>query len=140
MFIVVLGLVVLLMAPIDSIAVAGDYPERPVEVIVPWGVGGGSTQFARVLTQATEKFLGKPLPIINIPGGGGNIGMIEYLKRPADGYSIMSVNSDIIIATVLGTYKHTWDELNYIVRTTSAENWIFVGKDNPFTKFEDVVE
>jgi tripartite-type tricarboxylate transporter receptor subunit TctC len=140
LFMVVLGLLVLLMAPIDSIAAAGKYPERPVECIVPWGVGGGSTIFARAMTQQAEKFLGQPIPIINIPGASGGVGLIEFMKKPADGYSITTVNTDTVIGSALGTYKHTIDELDFIIRAAISTTVIYVRKESPFTKFEELAD
>jgi tripartite-type tricarboxylate transporter receptor subunit TctC len=139
-FFVILGLVVLWMVPIDSIAAAGKYPERPVECIVPWGAGGGSTLFARAMTQQVEKFLGQPIPIINIPGASGGVGLIEFMKRPPDGYSITTVNTDTVIGSALGTYKHTIDELDFIMRAAISTTVIYVRKESPFTKFEDLAD
>lgn len=138
--IAVLSLVVLLMSTMDSIAAAGKYPERPVECIVPWGVGGGSTLFARAMIQPAEKFLGQPIPIINIPGASGGLGLIEFMKRPADGYSITTVNTDTVIGSALGTYKHTIDELDFIIRAAISTTVIYVRKESPFTKFEELAD
>lgn len=138
--IAVLSLVVLLMSTMDSIAAVGKYPERPVECIVPWGVGGGSTLFARAMIQPAEKALGQPIPIINIPGASGGLGLIEFIKRPPDGYSITTVNTDTVIGSALGTYKHTIDELDFIIRAAISTTVIYVRKESPFTKFEDLAD
>ena len=140
MLMVILGFTVLMMAPIDSIAATGKYPERPVECIVPWGAGGGSTLFARAMTVPAEKALGQPIPIINIPGASGGLGLIEFMKRPADGYSIITVNTDTVIGSALGTYKHTVDELDFIIRAAISTTVIYVRKDSPYTKFEDLAD
>jgi tripartite-type tricarboxylate transporter receptor subunit TctC len=140
LFIVVLCLVAVLITPIDSIAAAGKYPERPVECIVPWGAGGGSTLFARAMTSPAEKFLGQPIPIINIPGASGGLGLIEFMKKPADGYSITTVNTDTVIGSALGTYKHTVDELDFIIRAAYSTTVIYVRKDSPYAKFEDLAD
>ena len=140
MLMVILGFTVLMMAPIDSLAAAGKYPERPVECIVPWGAGGGSTLFARAMTVPAEKALGQPIPIINIPGASGGLGLIEFMKRPADGYSIITVNTDTVIGSALGTYKHTVDELDFIIRAAISTTVIYVRKDSPYTKFEELAD
>ena len=137
-FIVVLSLVALLMSPVDPIAAAERYPERPVECIVPWGAGGGSTIFARAMTTPAEKFLGQPIPIVNIPGASGGVGLIEFMKRPADGYTISTVNTDTVIGSALGTYKHTVDELDFIMRAAYSTTVIYVRKDSPYAKFPDL--
>jgi putative tricarboxylic transport membrane protein len=64
------------------------YPSRPIELIVPWGPGGGSDQTARMLATLLEQELKVSVPVVNVPGGTGNTGMTKLLSAPADGYSI----------------------------------------------------
>lgn len=68
-----------------------DYPNRPIDVVVPYPAGGGADVFVRVLekTIAGEQLLEAPLVVRNRPGGSGTIGS-RYVKdaRP-DGYRIL---------------------------------------------------
>jgi tripartite-type tricarboxylate transporter receptor subunit TctC len=139
LFTVVLSMILLLISTMDSTAASGKYPERPVDCIVPWGVGASSA-FAQALNKPTEKFLGQPLPVINIPGASGCAGLIELMRRPADGYSIITVNTDTVIGSAMGTCQVTVDKLSFIVRGAISHTWICVRKDSPFTKFEEVVQ
>ena len=50
-------LVAVLAASLFTYAMAAGYPERPIELIVPWGPGGGADKFARTLTPELEKRL-----------------------------------------------------------------------------------
>jgi len=68
-------------------SVAAGYPERPVELIVPWGPGGGADQLARLVAKLMEPMLGQGIPVVNVPGGTGATGMAKLLSSPADGYS-----------------------------------------------------
>ena len=69
-------------------AVAAGYPERPIELIVPWGPGGGADQLARLVSKLMEPMLGQGIPVVNVPGGTGATGMAKLLSAPADGYSM----------------------------------------------------
>ena len=69
-------------------AVAAGYPERPIELIVPWGPGGGADQLARLVSKLMEPMLGQGIPVVNVPGGTGGTGMAKLLSAPADGYSM----------------------------------------------------
>src|SRR5512132_3928518 len=69
-------------------AVPAGYPERPIELIVPWGPGGGADQLARLVSKLMEPMLGQGIPVINVPGGTGATGMAKILAAPADGYSM----------------------------------------------------
>src|SRR5579872_4756023 len=69
-------------------AVAAGYPERPIELIVPWGPGGGADQLARLVSKLMEPMLGQGIPVVNVPGGTGATGMAKLMSAPADGYSM----------------------------------------------------
>jgi tripartite-type tricarboxylate transporter receptor subunit TctC len=64
------------------------FPSRPIEFIVPWGAGGGSDQTARTLGVLLENELKVAVPILNVPGATGNIGVQRLLSTPADGYKM----------------------------------------------------
>src|SRR5258705_13848821 len=63
------------------------FPSRPVEMIVPWGAGGGADQLTRLVGKLIEPTLGTSAPIANVPGATGGTGMAKLLAAPADGYS-----------------------------------------------------
>jgi len=71
-------------------ATAQQYPTRPVEVVVPFSPGGGTDLIARAMADYLGKKWGRPLLVVNKPGGGGVIGARAALKeaRP-DGYTVL---------------------------------------------------
>ena len=68
---------------------AGDYPNRPMRVIVPSGAGAGIDTAARVTTAAAEKFLGQKFVIENKPGASLRLGASMVAKSPPDGYTLL---------------------------------------------------
>ena len=58
-------------------ATADTYPERAVEFIVPWSPGGGSDTLMRLVANNVQPFLGAEMPVINMPGVSGTIGLKE---------------------------------------------------------------
>ena len=81
-------ILVTLMIATLSTAWAG-YPEKPIELIVPFGAGGSTDLAARVLPSVIPTYLGQPVVVINKKGGGGQIGMNYVLKAKPDGYTMM---------------------------------------------------
>jgi tripartite-type tricarboxylate transporter receptor subunit TctC len=72
-----------------GIAVAQEYPDKPVHLIVPFPPGGGADILARTVSPRLAQALGKPIVIENKPGAGGNVGA-EYVARAApDGYTLL---------------------------------------------------
>jgi tripartite-type tricarboxylate transporter receptor subunit TctC len=68
---------------------ADDYPNRAIKVLVPYAAGGSSDTGSRLIQEAMSKALGQPLIIENRGGAGGLIATEQYMKEPADGYTIL---------------------------------------------------
>src|SRR5262245_66615531 len=64
------------------------YPSRPIELVVPWGPGGGADQLARLVSKLMEPMLGQGIPVVNAPGATGGAGMAKLLATPADGHTM----------------------------------------------------
>lgn len=99
-----------LSTPITAIAIAmtafagaalAEYPEKPVEFIVPWPPGDLEDVLTRMIAEDFQTEYGVPAAVVNKPGGGGGPfpGAIEVANAPADGYTI---GSFIIAVPVVG--------------------------------------
>lgn len=75
-------------------AARAQYPEHPINFIVPWGPGGGADLLARTAGKIMSQDLGVSVPVVNIPGATGTTGMIKLLNAPADGYSLAVLIGD----------------------------------------------
>jgi len=71
------------------LALAQDYPNRPIRFIVPYPPGGGTDVVARIMSDALAADLGQPISIDNRGGAAGNVGTDIAAKAPADGYNIL---------------------------------------------------
>jgi tripartite-type tricarboxylate transporter receptor subunit TctC len=67
---------------LSTTARAAAYPERPIELIVPWGPGGGADQLGRKVAQLWEPLLKVSLPVVNVPGASGVTGLAKMLAAP----------------------------------------------------------
>jgi tripartite-type tricarboxylate transporter receptor subunit TctC len=68
---------------------AGDYPNRPVKIVVPYSPGTGSDAIARMVAQGITERTGKTVVIENKDGGGSLIGTLAVAKAAPDGYTIL---------------------------------------------------
>jgi tripartite-type tricarboxylate transporter receptor subunit TctC len=74
-----------------SIATAqGSYPEKPLQLIVPFPAGGASDVVGRIVAGELEARLGKPVIVLNRPGGGTTIAAKEAANAAPDGYTLFS--------------------------------------------------
>jgi tripartite-type tricarboxylate transporter receptor subunit TctC len=76
-----------------SPAAAEDYPSRPVKVIVPFGLGGPTDVFTRVISEELHHSLHQPFVMENRPGAGTIIGSEAAAKSPPDGYTLLMVSA-----------------------------------------------
>jgi tripartite-type tricarboxylate transporter receptor subunit TctC len=84
------GVTVAITAP----AALAAYPERAVQLIVPYAPGGATDVIARVVAPRFSEALGQPVVIINRPGAGGALGSAAAAREKPDGYTIvMAVES-----------------------------------------------
>ncbi|MES2976200.1 MAG: tripartite tricarboxylate transporter substrate-binding protein [Pseudomonadota bacterium] len=72
---------------------AQDYPVRPIKLIIPQGVAGGSDLVARAMATEIQQRLGQPFVVENKPGGNETIGPDIVAKAPPDGYTIGIISS-----------------------------------------------
>lgn len=70
----------------------GEYPSEPIELIVPFGEGGGTDTFARQIMPLVSEELGVDVAIKNVPGAGSLRGVGEAYNSEPDGYTMMAFN------------------------------------------------
>ena len=116
---------------------AAGYPERPIELIVPWGPGGGADQLARLVGKLLEPILGQGLPVINVPGGTGATGMAKLLSSPPDGYSMAVYIADSHALLAGKTPRWQMNEITPVAVMIKGPSFIFVKQDSPFKSWAD---
>ncbi|MBI4586893.1 MAG: tripartite tricarboxylate transporter substrate binding protein [Planctomycetes bacterium] len=71
------------------------YPSRPVTIICPWAVGGGTDAVARLMAKLLQDEMGAPVSVVNRTGGGGVTGHTAGAKAPPDGYTVLMITVEI---------------------------------------------
>lgn len=96
---------VLVVLPVGDAVAQQDYPAKPVEIVVPFVAGGGSDLIGRLLADYLGKKWGKPMLVVNKPGGGGIVGARAALKegRP-DGYTAL-IDIHTLSSMHIGAWK-----------------------------------
>jgi tripartite-type tricarboxylate transporter receptor subunit TctC len=89
----VVGLVTALAVIAPNIATAETFPSKPLTIIVPYAPGGGNDVLARIIAPGFSEALGQPVVVENRPGAGGTIGSNFVARAPADGYTMLIINT-----------------------------------------------
>jgi tripartite-type tricarboxylate transporter receptor subunit TctC len=121
-------------------AYAADYPTRPVEVVVPWAVGGGSDAVARAFADAATRHMGQSFVVVNRPGATGSIGHQEGVSARPDGYKLTLVTPEISLAYLQGVGKTRWQDFNYVARINADPIALVVKADSPWTTLEQFLD
>lgn len=100
---------------------------RPVDMVVPFGPGGGSDQVARAAGSAIEKEIDTDVPVSNSPGATGSTGITKMLSgRPGESMSILI--QDTLTTIAAGAAAFSLDEAQAVCRLQSMPSAIMVRK------------
>lgn len=88
---------------------AQDYPNRTVNIIVPFTPAGTTDIIGRLAAQVLEQRLGKPFVVENRPGGGQQIGVTAVAKAAPDGYTLLVATSSAMAINPTLYKKLTYD-------------------------------
>ena len=118
-------------------AQGSNYPNHPIELIVPAGAGGGTDVLARAFAEAAKKHLPQPITVINRPGASGMIGHGEMISAKPDGYKLAIVFAEIVIVPHLGLTKLSYEDFVPIAQLNADPAAITVRADAPWNTIED---
>ena len=138
------ALAVSLVGFTGTAAMAGEYPDRPVLMMVSYGAGGATDFQARIVTMTAgnEDALGMPIAIINKPGAGGRVGWNWFAtEADNDGYTLAAYNIPHFIAqSIKGGVDYSTDSFEPIANWGADPAVFIVGKDSSFNSMADVID
>ena len=91
-----------------------DYPEKPIELIVPWSAGGGTDAVARQLANGLQEELGQTVNVVNRTGGAGVVGHTVMANAEPDGYTLGLVTAEITTYRHIGSSQVSYEDLSPI--------------------------
>ena len=125
-----------------SAAFAQAYPNRPINLIVPWPAGGSTDRHLRALADIASKHLGQTIIVQNQPGGGGTLGPgIMALTAKPDGYTIAQFPMGML--RIPHMQKTAWNPLtdfSFIIGVSGYTFGFVVKSDSPHKSFAEYVE
>ncbi len=122
---------------------AAEWPDRPIQLVVPFPPGSSPDTLARAIAEPLAKELGQAIVVENKAGAGGNIGTRYASRAKPDGYTmLLTINGPMVTAPTL--YKKTlgYDpikDLDPISLVGTSPNVLVVPADSPATTLPEFV-
>ena len=132
------------LSAFPGVAVAQDYPTRPINLVSPYPPGGAADLTGRPLAPAMERALKQPVVVVNRVGAGGAVGTQFVSTAPADGYTLMITVfsiSTIPEADQVAGRKPRWsrDQFVPIARINADPTMLIVHPSTPWKSVKDLI-
>lgn len=137
-----LALVALTVMVGFGVAVAADFPNKPINLIVPYGAGGSTDVMARAIATVAPKYFPQPLVVINKPGGGGIPGRVDVVKSKADGYNILvgwGSGEDLTVPHQRPLPYDPFKAFETLCRISVHTHALFVQTNSPHKNLQDLI-
>lgn len=137
------SLLVTLSALLGQSALAQDYPQGPLTMIVPFAPGGSTDIIGRMVAERLSAVLKQPVVVENRAGAGGNIGAMAVAKAKPDGRTMLFGTTGILSINEFiypnPGYKIGQD-LIPVVYATSISNVLILNKNLPVASVADLIK
>ncbi|MEM6650238.1 MAG: tripartite tricarboxylate transporter substrate-binding protein [Pseudomonadota bacterium] len=104
---------------------------KSIEILVGFGIGGGTDSFARNLSIGLSDGLDKPVQVVNITGGSGLTAYRTLLKRPADGCTLLALTTDYIVLAVFQPDDVDFNNLDLLARAHTELGLLSTYREGP---------
>src|SRR6201996_566033 len=135
-------LAVALIAGNSSAVAQGNYPDRPIKMIVPLAAASAVDVAARIVTQKMADNMGQQFVILNQPGASGLIGAEQVAHAEPDGYTIGGFNDSIMTMVPNLQAKMRWDILKDFepVSLVATVEWgLITGNQTSYKSAADLI-
>ena len=131
-----------LIAAAPTQAGADDYPDRPITIVVAFGVGGSADRMTRAMSGYIADAIGQPVQVINKRGAGTLLGSNYVLGQPHDGYTLLATGfSPYLSNTILeGSADYTIDDFAYLNFQWFDEDLIALNKDSEYSSLPELLD
>jgi len=117
------------------------YPDKPIKIVVGFGVGGSADRMARVVSKYLSAELAQPVKVINKKGAGTLIAANYVLAQPDDGYTIFaSTFSPYLLNTILdGNAKYKINDFSFINFQWFDEDLIALNRNSQLKNLPELI-
>ncbi|MGB0552494.1 MAG: tripartite tricarboxylate transporter substrate binding protein [Alphaproteobacteria bacterium] len=123
-----------------STPAVAEFPEKPVDYIIPFGAGGESGITARLQQPVFMKLTGQDLVVKYRPGGGGAVAWSQLNEMPDDGHTLIGVNLPHILLQPLRGANYKTEDLGIVHIFHYTPHAILVREESQYKTLEDLIK
>lgn len=126
---------------LSSATVLAEYPERPINMVIPYGAGGATDISARTIAEPLNEAVGKPLVMANVTGAGGATGSVTVKNASNDGYTMLfaRVGSHSVNPAMKATLPYTLEDFRFVTVYEINPVACAVKSDSDINSMDDLV-
>jgi tripartite-type tricarboxylate transporter receptor subunit TctC len=119
----------------------GDFPSRPIKLVIPWPPGASADAFLRTIADQAGKRLGQNVVPDNKPGANGTFGAIALKDAKPDGYTLAQVHTGVVRAQLMAEQPayNAQTDFTYIIQLSGSAHGIVVRADSPWKTLEELI-
>lgn len=123
-------------------ALAEDWPDGPLEIVVPFDAGGSADRLARGLAEHMSPRFGVPVTVVNRPGGAGALGATYFQQQPADGETLLVMQATPYLASAIEVSGAPveWQDFALLSAQWNDYGVLAVHNDSPYENLEQLIE
>ncbi|MGP9576126.1 Bug family tripartite tricarboxylate transporter substrate binding protein [Halomonas sp. AOP42-D2-25] len=125
-----------------SVNAQADWPEDPIEIVVPFNAGGSADRMARGLAEHMSPRLGVPVSVVNRPGGAGALGATFFQQQPSDGNTLLVMQATPYLASAIevGEAPVEWEDFELLNAQWNDYGIVAVHEDSPYKNLTELTE
>lgn len=119
------------------------YPDKPIQLIVPYGAGGSTDLLARAVAQVAPKYFPQPVVVVNKGGGGGIPGRVEVVRAKPDGYTLLfgwGSGEDLVVPHQRKLPYDLFTDFETVCRLSIHSIALAVPASSPYKTLADLVK
>ncbi|OOY02975.1 MULTISPECIES: tripartite tricarboxylate transporter substrate binding protein [unclassified Thioclava] len=130
------------LATLVAAPALAEFPERPIQIIVPYSAGGSTDLGMRLMADSLKRHIdGATVVVRDQPGGGGSIGTSATLHARPDGYTLgAGAQGPLAIKPHIGGTDYTLDDVDFIGLYARSLQVFVACADAPFTDWDSFMK
>ena len=129
----------LALGPVGQ-ATAAQFPEKTIQLLVPWGAGGDSDASMRIFAHYLSEELGQSVVVVNVPGASGNLGNRQGKDAAPDGYTLTMVHESLVTSALVGMVDFTYEDFEQVANVCYAPMYLATRPDAPWSNVQEMLD